>query len=121
MKSLYKILKFVKPYIGYFISSFILLLIATGINLIQPKLSQFAIDNGIAEGNTRLIALIAAAMLVSGLIGALFNFLSGKMLIRSAQGLSYDLRNTLFERISSFSFSNFDKWRTGRTHGKNEQ
>ena len=52
-------------------------------------------------------------MLLSGIIGAVFNFLSGKMLIRSAQGMSYDLRNTLFGHISGFSFSNFDKWRTG--------
>ena len=113
MKSLYKILKFIKPYIGYFTGAFLLLLISTGVNLIQPKLSQFAIDRGISEGNTRLIIFTAAAMLVSGLIGAWFNFISGKMLIKSAQGMSYDLRNTLFHHISSFSFSNFDKWRTG--------
>lgn len=113
MKSLLKILKFVKPYLKYFIGSFILLLISTGLNLIQPKISQFAIDKGIAAGNTRFIIIAAALMLVSGLIGALFNFFSGKMLIRSAQGMSYDLRNSLFRHISSFSFSNFDKWRTG--------
>lgn len=90
-----------------------LLLISTGLNLVQPKLSQYAIDNGIGSGNTGMIIGIAAAMLFSGLIGAVFNFQSGKLLIRSAQGMSFDLRNRLYEHISSFSFSNFDKWRTG--------
>ncbi|HAK47503.1 MAG TPA: multidrug ABC transporter ATP-binding protein [Spirochaeta sp.] len=113
MKSLLKILKFIKPYMGRFIGAFILLLISTGLNLIQPKLSQWAIDSGIAEGSRLIIIGAAAAMLVSGLIGAMFNFQSGKMLIYSALGMSYDLRNTLFKHISSFSFSNFDKWRTG--------
>ena len=113
MKSLLKLLKFIRPYAGSFAGAFFLLLISTAVNLVQPKLSQFAIDNGIGTGNTGLIIAAAAAMLVSGLLGALFNFQSGKLLIRSAQGMSYDLRNKLFEKISSFSFSNFDKWRTG--------
>ncbi|MDC7227549.1 MAG: ABC transporter ATP-binding protein [Spirochaetales bacterium] len=113
MKPLIKILKFIKPYTRSFAGAFVLLLISTGLNLVQPKLSQYAIDNGIGSGNTGMIIGIAAAMLFSGLIGAVFNFQSGKLLIRSAQGMSFDLRNRLYEHISSFSFSNFDKWRTG--------
>ncbi len=57
--------------------------------------------------------MAAGIMLLAGIFGAFLNFISGKMLIKSAQGMSYDLRNTLFDKISRFSFSNFDKWRTG--------
>jgi ATP-binding cassette subfamily B multidrug efflux pump len=41
------------------------------------------------------------------------NLASGYLLIKSSQKMSYEMRNTLFRKVMSFSFENLDHWRTG--------
>lgn len=113
MKDLIRLFRHLKPYRGKLILSVVFLLISSGILLLQPNLTRIAVDSGVLEGNLRFILLTALGLAVLGLIAGVISFSSGRLLILSAQGMSYDLRNELYRRVSSFSFSNFDTWRTG--------
>lgn len=113
MTALLKLLKYLKKYKPAVFLSLFLLLIATSLTIIQPKIIEWAIDYGIQVENINNIILGAVAILLAALIGSGFNIASGYMLIKSAQGLGYDLRNDLYLKIMSFSFANLDKWRTG--------
>ena len=108
-----KILRFWGPFTGKLIVSFFLLLISSGVMLMQPKLAEYAVDIGITGENVRAIILFAGIILATATMSSAFMYISGIMLIRSSQGASYDLRNTLFQKITGFSFANFDRLRTG--------
>lgn len=113
MKDLWNILRFFKPYVGKMIAAFFLLTVSSGVMLLQPKLAEYTVDIGIADGDVKRVVLFALIILVTATVSSAFMYLSGVLLIRSSQGASYDLRNTLFARITTFSFANFDRLRTG--------
>lgn len=81
--------------------------------LLQPRITQWAIDFGIPSGNISHIIGYAFAIIISAILSLVVNYSSGVLLIQASQYMSYDLRNALFKRISTFSFKDFDKWRTG--------
>jgi ATP-binding cassette subfamily B protein len=93
--------------------SMFFLVVSVILNMIQPKLIEWVIDNGIGEGITRNIIYGASGILLLGFIGNASNLISGFSLIKAGQGLSHEIRSDLFRKIVSFSFVNFDKWRTG--------
>lgn len=113
MKELFKILRFWGPSAGKLVISFFLLLISSGVMLMQPKLAEYAVDIGISGGNIRAVILFSLIILVSAVMSSVFMYISGVLLIRSSQRASFDLRNTLFKKITDFSFANFDRLRTG--------
>lgn len=113
MKELLKTMGFLKPYKTNIALSMLLLLLSSGAMLLQPKLSEWAVDDGIAAENPQVVITAAAIILVLTIVSSFLMFLSGKSLIKASQGSAFDIRRDLFARIASFSFSNFDKWRTG--------
>ena len=44
----------------------------------------------------------------------MFTFLQGYLAERASQGVAYDLRDALFERIERLSFSYYDRVQTGQ-------
>ena len=113
MGSLFRLFAYLRRYSGLVTVSLIFLLISTLLNLVQPKLVEWAVDYGIKEGAPRSVILGALGILASALLGAGLNYSSGVMLIKAGQGMGFDIRNALFKKVMSFSFANFDKWRTG--------
>lgn len=113
MGALFRLYKYLKNYWPAVLVSFIFMLIATGLNLAQPKIVEWAIDFGVTPGIARSVVLAALLMLGAALVSGGMHLASGILLVRAGQGLTYEIRNDLFKKIMSFSFGNFDKWRTG--------
>jgi ATP-binding cassette subfamily B multidrug efflux pump len=113
MISLLRMFSFLKKYRTSMIYSFILLMIAVMLNLSQPKLIELVIDYGIKLKKTEITLLGAGGIFAAALISFAFHFASGFLLIRSSQGMAYDMRNTLYRKLMSLSFINLDRWRTG--------
>ncbi|HUT64616.1 MAG TPA: ABC transporter ATP-binding protein [Spirochaetota bacterium] len=113
MKEILKIMKFLRPYAGAMAVALLLLLFSSGILLVQPKLTQWAIDGGIRTGSVRVVLTASLAVLASAIASSALMYACGILLIRSSQKAGHDMRNRLFARVASFSFSNFDRWRTG--------
>lgn len=95
------------------IFSLIFLAISAILNLTQPKLIEWAVDSGITAGIVRNIVVGSVGIFLLGFVGSLANVISGYLLIRSGQGMAHELRGSMFRKVVSFSFVNFDKWRTG--------
>jgi ATP-binding cassette subfamily B protein len=53
-------------------------------------------------------------MVIVALIGGVFQFLQGYLAENVSQGVAFDLRNELYEKIQRLSFSYHDKSRTGQ-------
>ena len=95
------------------ILSLIFLAISAILNLTQPKLIEWAVDSGIIPGIVRNTVVGGVGIFLLGFVGSLANVISGYLMIRSGQGMAHELRGSMFRKVVSFSFINFDKWRTG--------
>lgn len=110
---LFKLFIYLKKYSRQMVLFLIFVIISVVFNMIQPKLIEWAIDKGIIAGVVKNIIYGAAGIFLLGLIGNASNLIGGFLLIKAGQGLSHEVRSDLFKKIVSFSFVNFDKWRTG--------
>jgi ATP-binding cassette subfamily B multidrug efflux pump len=82
--------------------------------LATPLLIGRAIDEGIGPRRLGVIFVVVAWLVGLALARALFTFLQGYLAERSSQGVAYDLRDALFERIERLSFSYYDRVQTGQ-------
>ena len=113
MVALIRLFRFLKGSVGPLTISLILLLASTSLGLVQPRLIEYAIDNGIKAGNVLAIVWGAAGIILTAVLAALLNLASGYTLIKSSQVMGYEMRNSLYRKVMSFSFENLDRWRTG--------
>jgi ATP-binding cassette, subfamily B, multidrug efflux pump len=113
MKPFLETMRFLSPYRKPMVISFILLICSSLLMLLQPKMTQWAIDIGIAAESPVMILGFAAAIGLSAVLSMTVSYYSGVKLIHASQHMSYDMRNALFKKISAFSFADFDVWRTG--------
>ena len=75
-------------------------------DLLQPRLTQTIIDEGVAKGDLGVVLRAGGLMIAFALVGCVFA-------VRASLGFAADLRATLFARIQQLSFSNLDKLETG--------
>src|SRR5215204_3815700 len=90
------------------------LLLVSGANLVTPLLIGRAIDEGIGPRRLGVIFVVVGWLVGLALARALFTFLQGYLAERVSQGVAYDLRDALFERIERLSFSYYDRVQTGQ-------
>jgi ATP-binding cassette subfamily B protein len=114
LNALLRTFRFLKPYVGLTLLALLALLIATAGNLATPTLSRLIIDRGITEEAPRTIYQLTGAMIVIALLQALFTFGQGYLTAKISQGVAYDLRNVLYEKLQGLSFSYHDRAQTGQ-------
>ena len=94
--------------------AFVALLLVTAANLTTPLLIARAIDDGIRPRDLEIVFVMVAGLVGVALARGLFTFLQGYLAERASQGVAFDLRNALFERIGRLSFSYYDRVQTGQ-------
>ncbi len=114
MKSLARALGYLKRYWLTALGAYFSLILSTAMMLAIPLLLQVIIDQGITTGNMTVIVALALAMVGVALVQAIFSFLQGYLSEKTSQGVAYDLRNDLYARIQSLSFSYHDRAQTGQ-------
>jgi len=90
------------------------LLLVNLANLATPQLLRLLIDEGISELNLTRVWQVAAALVGVAFVRGIFNFLQGYWSEVASQGVAYDLRNTIFEKLQKLSFSYHDRSQTGK-------
>ena len=73
-----KLMRFLRNYAGAIAVSFVLLIVSTGLGLVQPRLIELAIDKGIKVGSLTFVLIGAGGIILSALLAAGVNLLSGK-------------------------------------------
>ena len=90
------------------------LLLVSAANLVTPLLIGRAIDDGVGPRRLDIIFVVVGGLVGLALARGLFTFLQGYLAERASQGVAYDLRDALFERIERLSFSYYDRVQTGQ-------
>jgi ATP-binding cassette, subfamily B, bacterial len=88
-------------------------IINAGLVVVTPLLIQRIIDDGIAEGDRRLITILAIGMALTALVSALVGVGEGYFSSRVGEGLIYDLRRTVFAHVQRQSLAFFTRTQTG--------
>ncbi len=114
MKSLWRSLRYLKPYWLLALATLITLFISVGGMLAIPSFAQRLVDEGINGGDLNAVWRWMTFMIIGAIIYGVFAFLQGALAARTAQGVAYDLRNDVYEKIQSLSFSYHDKSQTGQ-------
>lgn len=93
------------------LSSALLLVVAYAAT---PQLYRWAIDQGIAQGNLDIVLQSSAGLVIAAIARGLFNFGQSFCAEAMSQGVVYDLRNRIFTKIQTLSFSYHDQSETSQ-------
>ena len=77
-----------------------------------PFVTASLIDKGIEAGNIRQVFIYGGLMLVMALLSLAFGVLAGRYAAKASSGLACNLRESIYEKVQTFSFSNIDKFST---------
>ena len=114
MNSGTKLTAFLKPYWRWIALAPLLMTLEVVMNLMQPRLIQTIVDEGIAHLNLNLVIQTGVLMMVLTVIGALGGMSNGIFAEMTVQGFGADLRQFLFRKVQTFSFGNLDELDTGQ-------
>jgi ATP-binding cassette subfamily B protein len=114
MKSLLRMIQFVKPYRVEAVLALVLLVGVVIADLLIPRLTQRVIDQGINQQDMRVIVTTSALMLGAAALSAMFAIGNTLLSVRVAIGAATDLRSALVRKVQTFSFGNLDRLQTGQ-------
>ena len=113
MRATRKLAPFLGPYRVWVILAPLLMALEVAMDLLQPRLMQRIIDEGIARNDAGTVVRTGLLMVGVALIGLAGGMLCGVAAIRASQGFGADLRGTLFGKVQALSFGNLDRLETG--------
>ncbi|MBR2986914.1 MAG: ABC transporter ATP-binding protein [Clostridia bacterium] len=109
-----RFMKYVRPYLPYFIIGPICMIIEVIGEVVMPKLLSVVINRaylgtlsvGTSFGVMMLMILCALMMMAGGVGGAYFG-------AKASVNFAADLREDVYRKVQTYSFSNIDKFSTG--------
>ena len=107
-----KVFSFLKPYRFPMVIALCLMLVELVVELWQPYLMAKIIDEGVMKKDLHEVALLGGIMLAISLFSFLSGLINSFYASHASQSFGFDLRKALFEKIQSFSFSNFSRFST---------
>lgn len=107
-----RILKEVKQYTFASIITPVSMILEVVMELSIPYLMASIIDKGVNAGDMTHILKVGGLMIVAALIGLFAGLMGGRFGAMAGTGLARNLRESMYNRIQTFSFSNIDKFST---------
>ncbi len=108
--------KTLAKYIGEFkrdaVLTPVLVVMEVIMEVIIPIIMAVIIDYGLESRSLGKVALIGLAMIVAAMLALWFGVESGRTASSASSGFAMNLRQTMYEKIQTFSFSNIDKFST---------
>ena len=80
--------------------------------VLLPLVMALLIDQGISSGQMPLVVRYGVLMLVAAFLSLAFGVLSSRFAARASAGYACNLRESIFAKVQTFSFSNIDKFST---------
>jgi ATP-binding cassette subfamily B protein len=111
---LLRALRFMQRYRLTAAAAVVSVLAASGADLAAPQFLRSIIDDGIRGGSMPVILRGAIALIVIAIVGGVAQFLQGYLSGRASHGSAYEMRETIFGKLQSLSFSYHDRVQTGQ-------
>ncbi|MFD3448239.1 ABC transporter ATP-binding protein [Microbacteriaceae bacterium 4G12] len=107
-----RILSFLKPYRLQMIIALFLMFVELAVELVQPLLIAKIIDNGIVKRDLSAVMQWGGIMIGISVIAFIAGIINSFYASHASQSFGYDVRKSVFEKIQSFSFTNFSQFPT---------
>jgi ATP-binding cassette, subfamily B, multidrug efflux pump len=113
-RDLLRALAFMRPYAVPAMVALLSLFGVTAATLLSPQFVRLLIDRGVSGGDWNWVLLSTAGLLLAAVVRGVLSFLQGYLSEKASQGVAYDLRNLIFEKLQHLSFSYHDRAQTGQ-------
>ncbi|PEA22841.1 multidrug ABC transporter ATP-binding protein [Bacillus cereus] len=114
MKSLRKLLQYLKPYMFFAIIGPLFMVLEVAMDLIQPTIMQHIIDVGIANRDLNYVIKMGLLMIGAAAIGLVGGLGCMMYSTKAAVNFATDIRKDVFAKIETFSSKNRDSFGTGK-------
>jgi ATP-binding cassette subfamily B protein len=113
LASVRRLLPYINRYRRQFVTGLACVVVTTAIQLLNPWVLKYAIDD-LGGGATReKLAFYALALLGLALVGAVFRYLMRLILIGASRDIELDVRNDFFRRLQQMPLGYYQARRTG--------
>lgn len=116
----FKLFKYLKDCKKDVFLGILFIFLESGLEIIVPFLSSILIDQGLITNqqeeiigyNLEIIYIIAGVMVVCGILAFVSGIFFAKYVAKVGTSLAAKIREKQYKKVQSFSFNNFDKFRT---------
>jgi ATP-binding cassette subfamily B multidrug efflux pump len=108
------LVRYLKPYWRWAVLAPLLMVLEVSMDLLQPRMVQRIVDEGIARLDLNMVIQTGLLMLCFALIGVFGGMGCGLFAEMTSQSFGADLREILFSKVQAFSFGNLDELDTGQ-------
>ena len=112
--SLWRSFLFLKKYRHIAISVYLLALAVNVLSILIPQTIRWIIDAGIIRQNMSVLLWSLAGLIGLTIVKGTLDFVLGRWTEVASQGVAYDVRNAIYDKLSSLSFSYHDQAQTGQ-------
>ncbi|MBZ0292853.1 MAG: ABC transporter ATP-binding protein/permease [Anaerolineae bacterium] len=109
-----QLLRYLKPYWKAAVIAPLLMVLEVAMDLMQPRMMQRIIDQGIQFKDQTLVLETGIIMIGFALLGAVGGIGCTIFAVRAAINTGTDLRSSVYRKIATFSFGNLDRLGTGQ-------
>lgn len=104
--------KQIKEYKSASLVTPIFMILEVAMEMVIPLLMASIIDDGVQAGDMKHIFAIGCYMILAAIVGLFAGVMGGKYGAKASTGFARNLRESMYENIQTFSFSNIDKFST---------
>jgi len=114
MRIYLRVLSYMREYWIPQIVAYLCMLGINGVLLVSPQITRRIVDVGIGEQRLDVLATMSLALLGVTILRGAFRFGEGYLSERVSQGIAYRMRNQLYAKLHSLSFSYHYRAQTGQ-------
>ncbi len=111
---LWRCFKFLRPYWGITLGAYVAALGINALAVIVPQVIRWIIDVGIERQQTQLLGWAVLGLLALTLVKGVMGFIVGRWTESASQYVAYDMRNAIYQKLGTLSFSYHDHAQTGQ-------
>lgn len=114
IKQLGRTIKYIMPYKHILVIMSIMLLAASVVSLIPPRVLQYIVDVVVLDNDYRQLAMVAGALALLALIEILTTFIQSRTMGHLGLKIISKIRTDIFDRLQELAFDYFDNRPDGK-------
>jgi len=114
LRTLWRCLRYLARYWPIAAGAYLSMLCIDAFAMVSPQLIRLIVDRGIGGKDPGLLGLLVLSLLGLTVVKGVLNFLQGRWVETASQGVAFDLRNDLHQKLSSLSFAYHDQAEAGQ-------
>jgi len=110
---LVRVFSYAKPYWGHIAGMLIAILLTTGLSLLSPLIFRNMIDVVLPAKDYQRLVLLAVGLMAVPILNGVIGVFQRQLNVTVGEGVIFDLRSSLFNRLQRMSLRFFTNTRTG--------